>query len=91
MTITHEAMMPRQLSPRQLEVAKLLALAYSGDEVAEMLGMSPGTVEAHRSQIYARLGIDNVVDLTHTAIRNGWIRVKGMPGRPRKEVNGDED
>ena len=42
---------PREaLSPREMEVVKLIAEAHSTDEIAEILNISPKTVERHRGQ-----------------------------------------
>lgn len=81
--------MPK-IPPRQKEVGKLIAQGHTNEEIAELLGISKGTVETHRSDLYARIGVDNAVDLTHHAIAKGWVQVKGMRGRPRKE-RGDEE
>lgn len=81
--------MPHHLSPRQREVATLIAQGKTNTEVAEALGIDISTVDNHRRAIYNKLGVRNAVELTHVAILNGWVRVKGMRGRPRKPTNGE--
>ena len=72
------------LSPRQKEIATLIAEGKTNREIAEQLGIDVSTVDNHRRLIYTKLRIRNAVELTHIAILNGWVRVKGMRGRPRK-------
>ena len=61
------------LSPRELEVVKLIAEAYSNDEIAEQLVISKKTVERHRANILEKLGMRDRVELTRFAIRRGLI------------------
>ena len=72
------------LSPRQAEIATLIAEGLTNAEIAERLGINVSTVDNHRRLIYTKLNVRNAVELTHIAIRKGWVRVKGMRGRPRK-------
>ncbi len=59
------------LTPRQLEVLKLLAEGHSTKEIAFNLGLSAKTVESHRAQIQERLGIRDLAGLVRYAIRTG--------------------
>ena len=61
------------LTPRELEVVKLIAEAYSTDEIAETLVISKKTVERHRANILEKLGLRNRVELTRYAIRRGLV------------------
>jgi DNA-binding NarL/FixJ family response regulator len=61
------------LSPRELEVVKVVAEGYSSEEIAEMLVISVRTVERHRRNILEKLGMRNRVDLTRYAIRRGLV------------------
>lgn len=72
------------LSPRQKEVATLIAEGLTNREIAQVLSIDIKTVDTHRREVYNKLGVRNAVELTHRAILNGWVRVKGMRGRPRK-------
>jgi len=62
-----------ELSPRELEVVKLIAEAYSNDEIAEQLVISKKTVERHRANILEKLGMRDRVELTRFAIRRGLV------------------
>ena len=61
------------LSPREQEVVKLVAEGYSSKEIAEALVISEKTVERHRANILAKLGMRDRVELTRYAIRHGLI------------------
>ncbi|MDO8188636.1 response regulator transcription factor [Conexibacter sp. JD483] len=62
-----------ELSARELEVVKLIAEAYSNDEIAEQLVISKKTVERHRANILRKLGMHDRVELTRFAIRRGLL------------------
>jgi DNA-binding NarL/FixJ family response regulator len=61
------------LTPRELEVLKLIAEAHSSKEIARMLVISIKTVERHRANILEKLGMRDRVELTRYAIRRGLI------------------
>jgi DNA-binding NarL/FixJ family response regulator len=60
-----------ELTPRQREILQLIAEGHSTKEIAAKLGVSPKTVEAHRAQMFGRLKIHSVAELTKYAIRKG--------------------
>ncbi len=61
------------LSPREEEVTKLVAESYSTEQIAQLLKISPKTVERHRENILAKLGMRDRVQLTRWAIRHGLV------------------
>ncbi|HEV2769224.1 MAG TPA: response regulator transcription factor [Solirubrobacteraceae bacterium] len=61
------------LSGRELEVIKLVAEAYTNEEIAQALVISVKTVERHRANIMEKLGMRDRVQLTRYAIRRGLI------------------
>ncbi len=61
------------LTARELEVVKLVAEAYTSEEIAELLTISPRTVERHRENLMAKLGMRDRVQLTRYAIRRGLV------------------
>jgi DNA-binding NarL/FixJ family response regulator len=61
------------LSPREEEVVKLVAEANTTEEIAQLLTISPKTVERHRENILAKLGMRDRVELTRWAIRHGLV------------------
>ena len=65
---------PRELlTPRELEVLKLIAEAHTSKEIARMLFISVKTVERHRANILDKLGMRDRVELTRYAIRRGLV------------------
>jgi DNA-binding NarL/FixJ family response regulator len=61
------------LTPRELEVVKLIAEAYTNRQIAEALSVSEKTVESHRANLLAKLGMRDRVELVRYAIRRGLI------------------
>ncbi|MDX1817125.1 MAG: response regulator transcription factor [Marinobacter sp.] len=57
-----------QLTRRQQEVLNGIAKGLSSREIADALGVSIKTVEAHRSQMMQRLGLKNGVELVRLAL-----------------------
>jgi DNA-binding NarL/FixJ family response regulator len=68
-----EALSADALTPREAEVVKLIAEAYTNQQIADALVISPKTVEGHRARILAKLGLHDRVELTRYAIRRGLI------------------
>ncbi len=61
------------LTPREEEVLKLIADGYSSRDIANTLGISVKTVDRHRTNLLAKLGLQDRVALTRYAIRAGLI------------------
>ncbi len=61
------------LSRRELEVLRLICKEYSNAEIAEKLFLSVSTVETHRKNLIAKLGVNNTVGLVKFALRNNLI------------------
>jgi len=61
------------LTPRELEVVKLIAEGRTSDEIAELLVISRKTVDRHRANILEKLGMRDRVDVTRYAIRRGLV------------------
>jgi len=64
---------PEQLTPRQREILQLIAEGHTTKEIATILGLSPKTVETHRTQLMERLNLHDVAGLVRYAIRIGLI------------------
>ena len=61
------------LTPREVEIVKLVAEGHTTDEIAAALVISKKTVEHHRSHILEKLGMRDRVELTRYAIRRGLV------------------
>jgi DNA-binding NarL/FixJ family response regulator len=68
-----EAAVQAPLTAREREVVALVADARTTNQIALELGISPRTVERHRENILAKLGMRDRVELTRYAIRRGLI------------------
>jgi DNA-binding NarL/FixJ family response regulator len=64
-----------QLSERERDVLKLLVEGYSTKEIADTLIITPKTVEGHKTNLMAKLGIHNRIELVKYALRKGIINI----------------
>ncbi|HEY3827851.1 MAG TPA: response regulator transcription factor [Solirubrobacteraceae bacterium] len=64
---------PDPLTPRELQVIKLIAEGNTNREIAEALTISDKTVERHRANMLEKLGMRDRVELTRYAIRRGLV------------------
>jgi DNA-binding NarL/FixJ family response regulator len=69
-----EALHHEMLTPREEEIVKLVAEAYTNDEIAALLHISKKTVERHRANVLEKLGMRDRVELTRYAIRRGLVQ-----------------
>jgi len=63
----------RKLTPRQLEVLRLVAAGHTTREIARRLKLSAKTVESHRGEVMKRLAMHDVVALVRYAVRVGLV------------------
>jgi DNA-binding NarL/FixJ family response regulator len=61
------------LTPRELQVIKLIAEGHTSEEIATALVISRKTVDHHRANILEKLGMRNSAELTRYAIRRGLV------------------
>ncbi|HMJ05285.1 MAG TPA: response regulator transcription factor [Chthoniobacterales bacterium] len=61
------------LSPREQEVIRLIARGSTSKEIANKLFISAATVETHRTNLMAKLGVRNVASLVLYAFQNGLV------------------
>ena len=64
---------PAALTPRELQVLKLVASGVPLVQVAESLNLSPKTISAHKRNLMIRLGIANNADLIRYAISHDLV------------------
>jgi RNA polymerase sigma factor (sigma-70 family) len=62
-----------RLSPREQEVAQLVAQGMTNVEIAEQMGVTRRTVATHLERIYERLGIHSRAELAHFVARGGEL------------------
>jgi two-component system response regulator NreC len=61
------------LTERELEVLRLVALGHTNSEIATKMYISPRTVETHRANVQAKLGITGRPELVRYALEHGVI------------------
>jgi DNA-binding NarL/FixJ family response regulator len=61
------------LTPRELEVLKLVAEGHTNQEIADLLVLSIKTVQAHRANVMEKLGLSDITQLVRFALRHGLI------------------
>ena len=63
----------QELTPREREVLRLIALGHTNAEVAERLYLSVRTVETHRANIHRKLGTESRSELVRHALEQGLV------------------
>jgi DNA-binding NarL/FixJ family response regulator len=61
------------LSDREREIFQLVAEGHSNKAIADLLSVSPATVETHRAHILQKLDVHNTAELVLFAVRRGVI------------------
>jgi DNA-binding NarL/FixJ family response regulator len=62
-----------ELSERETEVVKLIALGYSNKEIAARLALSVKTIETYKTRSMEKLGIRSRVEIVQYAAKRGWL------------------
>jgi DNA-binding NarL/FixJ family response regulator len=62
------------LTPRQLEILRLVAQGKRMKEIAAELGLSVRTIEDHKAQLLRMLGVDSTAELVKFAVRQGLVQ-----------------
>lgn len=63
----------QQLTKREKEILQLVVDGYTSKQMADNLGLSPRTVDHHRSNLLRKFQMKNSVDLVNFAVRNGFV------------------
>jgi DNA-binding NarL/FixJ family response regulator len=63
--------MTGNLTPREVEVLKLIAEGYKSKEIADYLSISINTVDKHRGNLMRKLDLHSASALTHFALKEG--------------------
>jgi DNA-binding NarL/FixJ family response regulator len=76
LTIQFGLQKPIELTPRELDVIRLVAEGLSNKEIAEQLVISPRTVNFHLDNLFAKLNVRSRTEAAILALRQGWIERK---------------
>lgn len=68
------------MTKREKEVSLLIANGLKVPEISKVLSISPKTVEVHRKNIYDKLSIGNIVEITHIVLNNRVAFEEACPG-----------
>jgi len=63
----------KEVSDRELEVLRLIALGYSNKEIASQLDLSVKTIEAHKANAMKKMNMRGRIDIVRYAILQGWM------------------
>lgn len=78
---------PSPLTPRELDVLRLLAQGLDNDAIAQQLVLTKRTVQNHITIIYDKLGVASRTEALLAAVQNGWAQIPGW--RPGGDGGGD--
>jgi DNA-binding NarL/FixJ family response regulator len=70
-----KAKMEVELTPRELEVVKLICREYTASEIAAELGISPRTVEAHKWNIMQKIRAKSSIGIFIFALKTGIVKI----------------
>ena len=65
-----------EFTEREREIIQLCRTGMMSKEIAAKLGISPGTVNAHKNNIFKKLNINNTMEMVNYALKKGIIRVE---------------
>lgn len=66
----------QELTPREIEVAMMLANGMKSSAIAERMNVSPKTISTHKYRIFEKIGVDSEVALLREAIRYDVIEAE---------------
>jgi DNA-binding CsgD family transcriptional regulator len=61
------------VTPREIEILKMVAEGFNTREISSHLDISAHTVHTHRRNMQVKLGVKNVAHLIHTTWQRGWF------------------
>jgi DNA-binding NarL/FixJ family response regulator len=64
---------PRLLSEREVEIITLIAEGYTNSQIAELLHLSPHTINTHRKNIMGKLGTKNTAGIVMYAVKTNLV------------------
>lgn len=72
--LTIRELMMRELTPREFEILRLMARGHTNREIGSLLDINVKTVETHKSNGMAKLGLFSRAALVRFGIGQGWLR-----------------
>ena len=65
-----------QLTAREIQVLRLIAMGRTNREIGKLLGLSANTVAVHRTNLMATLGVHKAAELVLIAVRKGLVTLQ---------------
>jgi two-component system response regulator NreC len=65
---------PRDLTRREIQILKLVSQGLTNKQIADGLGISIRTVNAHKNHIMQKLGLKTTADLVKFALKNNYVK-----------------
>jgi DNA-binding CsgD family transcriptional regulator len=73
------------LRPREIDIARLIAIGLTSKQIARKLGISPLTVRKHRENVMRHLNVHSLAELIDVTRRLGFVNT---PSEPYRTTNG---
>jgi DNA-binding NarL/FixJ family response regulator len=71
------------LSPREMEILRLVTRGMSNKEIASELKISHQTVKNHMTSVLKKLAVEDRTQAAVFALRRGWVRLEDTTGSPK--------
>jgi two-component system nitrate/nitrite response regulator NarP len=66
------------ITDRQMEIIRMLCNGFTGQEICDVLAISPDTLNVHKRKIYTTLNVRNEKELIRVALYHGWIKIEEL-------------
>jgi len=86
-----EAELRRVLTPRELEIVRMVAAGLRNKEIADRTFISEGTVRTHLYNIFQKLNVANRLELSELARRHGLVKSDDVGESPYDTTSIDSD
>ena len=85
-----ERMTESNLTSREKEVLRLMAVGKSNKEIGSSLDVTEGTVKVHVNHILAKLGVTGRVEAIMTALQRGFVHLVDSVQAPSRNLTGQD-
>lgn len=65
-----------ELTPREIQILRLLGAGHSNKQIARLLGIEENTVKTHTKSVFAKIGVSNRTEALAMAVRRGLIHAE---------------
>ncbi len=79
---------PAKLTDREKQVVRLISLGCTMEEAAAILGLSPSTIDNHKTRVMAKLGTNKITLLTRLALKMRISTLKDTLTNSEKRKSG---